>query len=61
MQTPSTLGPRPARHLRLADRDAGRLARHHPRHQSGPGHAIGAMLLDLDDPTTVLAVFSTNR
>ena len=31
---PAPLGPRPARHVRVAHRDPGRLARHHPRRRT---------------------------
>ena len=48
------VGIRPARQLRLADRDRGRLAGADPRRRADAEVRIGAFLLDRDDPTRVI-------
>ena len=54
-QADVSLGVRADRQLRLADRDRGRLAGADPRRRARcASTAIGAFLLDLDDPTRVI-------
>ena len=48
------VGPHPARQLRVADRVARRLDHPHPRRGPMRRYAIGAELLDLEDPTRVI-------